>query len=95
MLALARVQVELQPAVLLGAPRLQLHRRTYFRYHVTTALFAGGNSDFLPLLDLFCKRSASSLTPQRSENSGVMRLTPSSIDFWMVNSIFAAGHHLA
>ncbi|MPN22394.1 hypothetical protein SDC9_169777 [bioreactor metagenome] len=35
------------------------------------------------------RRSLSSLTPQRSEKSGVMRLTPSSIDFWIVNSIFS------
>ena len=58
---------------------------TVLRPHCSQALI----TTFCHCSRFFSSRSAGSLTPQRSEKSGVMQVTPSSTDFWMVKSILS------
>ncbi len=81
--------IELQPesvgAIVLPAPSAgEFPAPGYARI-----VLAGGDGDLSPLLALLFVTFIIRLTPQRSENSGVMRLAnSSSIDFWSSKFIF-------
>ena len=82
--------------VLLRAPGFELHCRADLRHHVAAALLAGGNGDFLPLLDLFLQTfgvqfNATTLGKQWRYEAYTKfdRFLDGEFHF------FAAGHHLA
>ncbi len=92
----ARMKIELQPGILLGAPGFQRHRRANFRHPVTPALFAGGDGDLLPLLALFVQTftiqfNAAALREQWRNEAYTQfdRFLDSKFHF------FTARHHLA
>ncbi|WMQ74859.1 MAG: hypothetical protein GPOALKHO_001877 [Sodalis sp.] len=65
------------------------------RQAIVAALFTGADDDFAPLLQLLFQPLALQLDVTACRKQWRDYICPNSMDFWIVNSIFTAKHHLS